>query len=54
MIVWIFVSAIVSDGGFLAEWWSIFYDMFASRQAMGDEGTSQQQARENDSSRVII
>lgn len=50
----VFVSAIESAGGFLAEWWSIFYDVFASRQALGEQGTSQQEARGDGSSLVII
>ncbi|XP_034697287.1 transcriptional corepressor LEUNIG-like [Vitis riparia] len=45
--------AIESAGGFLAEWWSIFYDVFASRQAMGEQGTSQQEARGDGSSLEI-
>ncbi|XP_059596258.1 transcriptional corepressor LEUNIG_HOMOLOG isoform X4 [Vitis vinifera] len=45
--------AIESAGGFLAEWWSIFYDVFASRQALGEQGTSQQEARGDGSSLEI-
>lgn len=50
----IFCSAIESAGGFLAEWWSIFYDMFASRQEVGDQGTSQQQDKGEGSGLVTI
>lgn len=28
-----YVSAVNSPGGFLAEWWDVFYDIFSSNQA---------------------